>query len=156
MEQQRRINSSTSGTSQYYCAAGTQHQVTTTRLTDSMVEALANSLSSLIDYNGGTAPKPVSLDNIKGYLAQRHNLSDPSDVQTVIEAFQQAFPHVKIATLEKAIQALHKDQTIINAIVGDLMNNELAGGNTYSTDELAEIINHVGICWDSQLGSIRQ
>jgi hypothetical protein len=49
----------------------------------------------------------------------RHNLSDPSDVHTVIEAFQQAYPHVKIATLEEAIQAFHRDQTIINTIAED-------------------------------------
>src|ERR687884_551959 len=102
MEQQRRRNSSTSDTSQYYYTAGTQNQVTTTRLTDSTVKALVKSLSSLIDYNRGTASKPISLDNIKGYLAQRHNLSDPSDAETVIDAFQQAYPHVKIATLEEA------------------------------------------------------
>ena len=86
------------------------------------------------------APKPISLDNIKSYLAQMHSLSDPSDVQSVIEAFQQAYPRVKIATLEEAIQALHRDQTIINAIVGGLLDNELAGGTTYSTDEFAKII----------------
>ena len=61
-------------------------------------------------------------------------------MDTVIEAFQQAYPHVKIATLEEAIQALHRDQTIINAILRNLLNNELAGGNTYSTDELGKII----------------
>jgi hypothetical protein len=88
MEQQRRINSSTSATSQYYYTASTQNRVTTTRLTDSTVRALVKSLSSLIDYNGGTTPKPISLHNIKSYLAQRHSLSDASDVQTVIDAFQ--------------------------------------------------------------------
>jgi hypothetical protein len=45
----------------------------------------------------------------------------------LIEAFKQTYPHVKIATLEEAIQALHTDQTIINTIVRDLLNNELAG-----------------------------
>jgi hypothetical protein len=112
MEPQRRIDSSTSSTSQHYYTASTQNQVTI-RLTDSTVKTLVKSLSSLIDYNGGTAPKPISLDTIKRYLAQRHNLSDPSDVQAVIEAFQQAYPQVKIATLEEAIQALDRDYTII-------------------------------------------
>jgi hypothetical protein len=58
---------------------------------------LVKSLSSVIDYNGGTTPKPISLHNIKSYLAQRHSLSDASDVQTVIDAFQQAYPHSNVA-----------------------------------------------------------
>ena len=43
-----------------------------------------------------------------------------------------------IAIPEEAIQALYRDQTTMNAIVRDLLDNELAGGNTYSTDELAK------------------
>ena len=138
MEGQRRINSDTSGTNQY--PAGTQNQVTIMRLTDSTVKALVKSLSSLIDYNGGTTPRPISLDNVKSYLAQKHNLSDPSDVETVIEAFKQAYPQVKIATLEDAIQELYRDQTTINTIVRELLTNELAGDSTYTNDDLVKTI----------------
>jgi hypothetical protein len=144
MEQQRRINSSsTSNTNQYHTASTQQNQVTTTRLTDSTLMALVKSLSSLIDYNNGggtTTPKPISLDNIKSYLAQKHNLTDPLDVEAVIEAFKQTYPQVKIATLEEAIQALYRDQTIINTIVRELLNNELAGGSKYTSDDLVKVI----------------
>ncbi len=137
-----RINSSsTSDTNQYYAAtAAVQNQVTTaTRLTDSTIKALVNSISTLINSNGGIQ-NSISLDSIKSYLVQRHNLSNPSDVETVIAALKQANPQVKIATLEEAIEELYKDQTTINTIVRELLNNELASDSSYTSDDLVKII----------------
>jgi hypothetical protein len=132
-----KIKSHTSITNPYYDAS-TQYQVTT-RLTDSTIKALVNSILTLIDSNNGIQ-NPISLESIKSYLVQRHNLSNPSDVETVIAAFKQAYPQIKIATLEEAIQELYKDQTTINTIVRELLNNELASDSTYTSDDLVKII----------------
>jgi hypothetical protein len=77
IEQQATVSSSTSNTNRYYTAgAHDQYAIATaTRLTDSTIKALVNSILTLIDSNGGIQ-NPISLDAIKSYLAQRHDLND--------------------------------------------------------------------------------
>jgi hypothetical protein len=80
-------------------------------LTPTIIDALVKSISRLIMTDPATGtPKPMSLQTIKTLLRQYHNIDNPSDVAAVVKAFQQAYPDVKVATLETAFKEFQRMQ----------------------------------------------
>jgi hypothetical protein len=88
-----------------------QQQQPSTRLTPTVIDALVKSIAKLIMTDSSTGnPRPMSLQTIKTLLRQYHNIENPSDVAAVVKAFQQAYPDVKVATLETAFKEFQKMQ----------------------------------------------
>jgi hypothetical protein len=88
-----------------------QQQTQSSILTPAIIDALVKSIARLIKTDSATGtPKPMSLQTIKTLLRQYHNIQNPSDVAAVVRAFQQAYPDVKVATLETAFKEFQKMQ----------------------------------------------
>jgi hypothetical protein len=88
-----------------------QQQQQSSTLTPTVIDALVKSVARLIMTDSSTGmPRPMSLQTIKTLLRQYHNIDNPSDVAAVVRAFQQAYPDVKVATLESAFKQFQRMQ----------------------------------------------
>ena len=105
-----------------------QQQHPSTGLTPTIIDALVKSIARLIMTDSSTGnPNPMSLQTIKTSLRQYHNIQNPSDVAAVVRAFQQAYPDVKVATLESAFKEFQRMQ-----------NNNMAAASTSSSSTITQ------------------
>jgi hypothetical protein len=105
-----------------------QTQQQSSILTPTIIDALVKSIARLIMTDSSTGmPRPMSLQTIRTLLRQYHNIENPSDVAAVVKAFQQAYPDVKVATLETAFKEFQR------------MQNNMAASSTSSSSTIAPL-----------------